>query len=90
MAKRDPREVALLSLRLRRLLDTWECRIEDAADRLGMAKSSFTNALYALNAPRGLGYKALSKKLKAEEKKAQLPPLKLEPTETKPETPKCS
>lgn len=78
MAKRDPREVALLSARLRRLLDTWGCRIPDASKKLGMANSSFCNALYGLNAPRGYAYTALSKKLSREEKKAQLQPIKLE------------
>lgn len=86
MAKRDPNEVTLLSLRLRRLLDTWGCRIPDASKRLGMANSSFCNALYGLNAPRGVGYTALSKKLSREEKRAGLLPLKLEPTQNQSNT----
>lgn len=84
MAKRDPREVALLSARLRRLLDTWGCRIPDASKKLSMANSSFCNALYGLNAPRGVGYVALSKKLSREEKRAGLLPLKLEPNQQPP------
>lgn len=84
MAKRDPAEVTLLSARLRRLLDTWGCRIPDASKKLGMANSSFTNALYGHNAPRGIGYVALSKQLSKEEKRLGLQPIKLEPKSENP------
>ncbi len=70
-----PTDKMLLARRLQRIQDATDRTSQAMAAWLGIKYRTYQNALYGLNAPRGMGRAALDKAITEEETRLELSPL---------------